>query len=194
PSTVPTTLAPSTVGVPIRTSSPSATIRTRPSWTCSPGATARRSTSRVSPGATRYCLPPDSITPYTVASPRPGPRTRLTGGSRPARGKYTANGGRLSKPATGRYNPARFPARGRRCAAVADIYFERQYRTPFSEGYVLLEGENKVGRVDLHFTQTIVYCTLIVERDFEEDDLLDLIQQVDDDLVLSAGVPREDFV
>jgi len=77
---------------------------------------------------------------------------------------------------------------------MADVFFERQYRTPFSEGYVLLEGENKIGRVELHFTQTMVYCTLIVERELEEDELLDLIQQVDDDLVLSAGVAREDFV
>ncbi len=77
---------------------------------------------------------------------------------------------------------------------MADVFFERQYRTPYSEGYVLLEEDTKIGRVDLHFTQSIVYCTLIVERDFEEDELLDLIQQVDDDLVLSAGVVREDFV
>lgn len=77
---------------------------------------------------------------------------------------------------------------------MADIFFERQYRTPYSEGYILLEEDNKVGRVELHFTQTLVHCTLIVERELEEDDLLDLIQQIDDDLVLSAGVAREDFI
>lgn len=77
---------------------------------------------------------------------------------------------------------------------MPEATFERQYRTPYSEGFLLLEGEDRIGRADLHYTSSIVYCTLIVERELEEEDLLDLIEQIDDEVVFSAGVPRDDFV
>lgn len=75
-----------------------------------------------------------------------------------------------------------------------DVRFERQYRTAFSEGYLVFEGGDRLGRIELHFTPTVVYGTLVVEREMEEDDILDLIEQADDELVLTADVPREDFV
>ncbi|MHB1131713.1 MAG: hypothetical protein ACYC4L_04925 [Chloroflexota bacterium] len=77
---------------------------------------------------------------------------------------------------------------------MPEVTFERQYRTPYSEGFLLLDGEDRVGRAELHYTPSVVYCTLVVERELEEEDLLDLIQQIDDDIVVSASVPREDFV
>ena len=72
--------------------------------------------------------------------------------------------------------------------------FERQYRTTHSEGYLIFEGGERLGRLDLHYTPTVVYATLVVERELDEDEILDLIEQADDDLVLTADVPREDFV
>ena len=77
---------------------------------------------------------------------------------------------------------------------VEDVRFERQYRTPYSEGYLLTDDGNTLGRLELHYTDSVVYCTLIVEEEMEEDDLLDLIQKADDELVTSAQVLREDFV
>jgi hypothetical protein len=77
---------------------------------------------------------------------------------------------------------------------MEDVRFERQYRTTHSEGYLVFEGEDRLGRIELHFTSTVVYGTLVVEREIEEDDVLDLIEQADDELVLTADVPREDFV
>ncbi len=35
---------------------------------------------------------------------------------------------------------------------------------------------------------------LILEREFEEADLTKLIEQIDEDLVLSADMPRDDFL
>jgi len=72
--------------------------------------------------------------------------------------------------------------------------FERQYRTTHSEGYLIFEAGERLGRLDLHYTPTVVYATLVVERELDEDEILDLIEQADDDLVLTADVPREDFV
>jgi hypothetical protein len=77
---------------------------------------------------------------------------------------------------------------------VADYRFERQCRTPYSEAYLVLENDDRVGRVDLHFTQSVVYATLAIERELEEDELADLIELIDEDLVISAEVPRDDFV
>ncbi len=75
-----------------------------------------------------------------------------------------------------------------------NVRFERQYRTLSSDGFTVYEGDEKVGRLDLHYTQTIVCGTLVVEQDLVEDDILDLTEQIDDELVMSANVQRDDFV
>jgi hypothetical protein len=74
------------------------------------------------------------------------------------------------------------------------VRFERQYRTAFSEGYHLLDGEKRIGHVDLHYTQRDVYASLILEEDMTEGALLDLIERIDEALVLSAEVSRDDFL
>ncbi|CAA9261956.1 MAG: hypothetical protein AVDCRST_MAG77-2616 [uncultured Chloroflexi bacterium] len=74
------------------------------------------------------------------------------------------------------------------------VVFERQYRTATSEGYHILAGEKKLAHVDLHYTRENVYATLIVEDQLPEDQVLDLIERIDESLVLSAEVPREDLL
>ena len=75
-----------------------------------------------------------------------------------------------------------------------DVRFERQYRTANSEGYLIFTGPDRLGRIELHYTPTVVYGTVLIEKELEEDDVLDLIEQADDELVLTADVSREDFV
>ncbi|MDQ2904345.1 MAG: hypothetical protein ABI456_21715 [Ktedonobacteraceae bacterium] len=80
-----------------------------------------------------------------------------------------------------------------------DIRFDRHFRTPYSEGYYIMQGtslqnSSRLGTVDIHFTTTAVHGTLILERELEEADLTKLIEQIDEDLVLSADMPREDFL
>ncbi|MCL5264164.1 MAG: hypothetical protein M1343_03050 [Chloroflexi bacterium] len=77
---------------------------------------------------------------------------------------------------------------------MGEINFERQYRTPYSEGYLMLEDKDRLGKVDIHYTPTVVYATLVIEKELDEDDVLDLIEKVDDDIVLTADVPRDDFI
>src|SRR5215470_16769500 len=82
---------------------------------------------------------------------------------------------------------------------MEDIHFERHFRTPYSEGYYIMQGNSlqsnsRLGTVDIHFTSTAVHGTLILERELEETDLTKLIEQIDEDLVLSADMPREDFL
>lgn len=80
-----------------------------------------------------------------------------------------------------------------------DIRFERHFRTPYSESYYIMQGtslqtNNRLGTVDIHFTTTAVHGTLILERELDESDLTKLIEQIDEDLVLSADMPRDDFL
>jgi hypothetical protein len=75
----------------------------------------------------------------------------------------------------------------------ARIIFERQYRTPHSEGSHLLAGETRFGHLDLHFTHNSVYATLVLERPTTEEQVLDLIEKIDESLVLSAEVERDDL-
>jgi len=57
-----------------------------------------------------------------------------------------------------------------------------------------MQVNNRLGTVDIHFTSTAVHGTLILERDLEEIELTKLIEQIDEDLVLSADMPRDDFL
>lgn len=75
-----------------------------------------------------------------------------------------------------------------------DIHYDRICRTESSEAYLISQGDEPVARVELHYTHSVVYGLLIVEKDFSEDEVADLIAQIDDDLVDSADVPRDDFV
>lgn len=75
-----------------------------------------------------------------------------------------------------------------------DLRYDRHFRTAHSEGYHLMRGRTRLGTVDLHFTSTTVHCTLIVEQEMSKAELARLIEQIDEDLVLSADTPRDDFV
>ncbi len=57
-----------------------------------------------------------------------------------------------------------------------------------------LQSNNRLGTVDIHFTSTAVHGTLVLERELDEADLTKLIEQIDEDLVLSADMPRDDFL
>lgn len=77
---------------------------------------------------------------------------------------------------------------------MADYYFERDCRTPYSESYAILESENPVGRVDLHYTATAVHGTLCVLESLTQEDVQELIETIDEELVDVVGVTREEFI
>jgi hypothetical protein len=78
--------------------------------------------------------------------------------------------------------------------AIEDIHYDRLCRTPASESYLLSQQDEPIGRVELHFTSNVVYGLVVLERELAEDELLDLIERIDEDLVWSADLPRDDFV
>lgn len=75
-----------------------------------------------------------------------------------------------------------------------EVRFQREYRTPYSEGYLILEHDQEVGRIDLHYAPMTVYGTLIFGRELDEDSMLDLRDQIDEELVSTADVTRDDFI
>ena len=77
---------------------------------------------------------------------------------------------------------------------MAEYRFERECRTPSSEAYIILDEEDPVGRVDLHFTPSIVHGTLNVTESITQEEVQDMIEAIDQELVMSADASCEDFV
>ena len=78
---------------------------------------------------------------------------------------------------------------------MIDYRFERECRTPYSEAYIItVDEEQVVGRVDLHFTPTIVNASLCVGENLTAEEVRQLVNLIDEELVLSSDTPREDFV
>ncbi len=72
--------------------------------------------------------------------------------------------------------------------------YHRQSRSLSSEQYQLMHGEERLGHLDLHFGSSEVFGTLVLDSELGEDETTQLIEQIDEDLVLSGEVPREDFL
>ena len=77
---------------------------------------------------------------------------------------------------------------------MADYYFERECRTASSECYTILEGDQPLGRLDLHFTSSVVHATLCVNESLTQEAIRELIEIVDEELVDAVGVNREEFI
>lgn len=74
------------------------------------------------------------------------------------------------------------------------LRYDRLYRTLASEAYLVSLGELPLGRLELHYAQGIVYGLLLLEQELDRPVVRTLVAQIDDDLVWTAGVAREDFV
>jgi hypothetical protein len=51
-----------------------------------------------------------------------------------------------------------------------------------------------MARVDLHYTTSVVYGVLIVERQLSPDEIAELRNEIDEELVQTADVARDDFL
>ncbi len=77
---------------------------------------------------------------------------------------------------------------------MADYRFERELRTAQSEAYLVQDGDRLMGRIDLHFTPSVVHGVLNVAESVTQDEVQDLIEVIDEELVMSADAACEDFV
>jgi len=74
------------------------------------------------------------------------------------------------------------------------LTYHRQVRTLTSEIYEIRDGSRRMGRIDLHFASQEVYGTLVLEHEMDEDGVLAIIESIDEDLVLSSEMERQDFL
>lgn len=77
---------------------------------------------------------------------------------------------------------------------MARFYFEREARTPFSECYTILEDESAIGRLDIHFADSVVHATLNVDESLTSDGIQELIDTVDEELLDSVGIARQEII
>ena len=77
---------------------------------------------------------------------------------------------------------------------MAKFSFERECRTAFSECYTVLNDEEAVGRVDIHFAETVVHATLNVAESLTTPEIQDLVDTMDEELVDSVGIARHEVI
>ena len=77
---------------------------------------------------------------------------------------------------------------------MADLSFEREVRTPYSEAYTIREDERPVGRVDIHFADGVVHVSVAVDESLTQDAIQEIIDTVDEDMMDAVGISREGFV
>ena len=74
------------------------------------------------------------------------------------------------------------------------FYFERECRTPYSECYTVLQEENAIGRVDIHFAEIMVHSTLSVSDDLSSDDIQEIIDTVEEELIGPVGPAQQEVI
>ena len=77
---------------------------------------------------------------------------------------------------------------------MGNFFFERECRTPYSESYTIVEEQESIGSLDLHYTQSIVHATLCVSESVSRDSIQELIDTIDDELLDSSGISRDEFI
>ena len=77
---------------------------------------------------------------------------------------------------------------------MADLRWEREVRTPYSEAYLVMEQGRQVGRVDIRFTQEMVNVAVSVDESLTQETVQQIIDTVDEDLVDAVGINRGNFV
>lgn len=77
---------------------------------------------------------------------------------------------------------------------MADYRFNREARTPYSEVYAIDDGENTLGRVDVHYTGSAAHATLVVHAALGDEQVQDLLEAIDDRIVTTADPYREDLI
>jgi hypothetical protein len=77
---------------------------------------------------------------------------------------------------------------------MAQFFFEREARTAQSECYTVMTEESAVGRVDIHFAETVVHATLNVAESITTEEIQDLIDIIDEQLMDSVGIARQEVI
>ena len=72
--------------------------------------------------------------------------------------------------------------------------FQRETRTPFSECYIVLRDNAAIGRLDIHFADTVIHATLNVEDGVSSDAIQDIIEDAEAELMDAVGIARTEII
>lgn len=72
--------------------------------------------------------------------------------------------------------------------------FDRECRTAFSECFTVLKGNDPIGRADIHFADSAIHATVNVNETITQEEIQDLIDMIDQDLLDSVGIRRQEGV
>lgn len=65
--------------------------------------------------------------------------------------------------------------------------YEREVRTPQSEAYIILDGENPVGRIDTHFMPGVAHVAIAVDRSVTPEQIEEIVSDIDSDMLNTVG-------
>lgn len=77
---------------------------------------------------------------------------------------------------------------------MARYSFQRETRTPFSECYIVFLEDASVGRLDVHFADTVVHATLNVEEGVTSEGIQDIIEDAEAELLDAVGIVRTEII
>ena len=60
--------------------------------------------------------------------------------------------------------------------------YEREVRTANSEAFLILDGENAVGRIDTHFLPGIAHIAIAIDQSLTSDQIEEIIADIDADI------------
>jgi hypothetical protein len=77
---------------------------------------------------------------------------------------------------------------------MAKYDFQRETRTPHSECYIVMQDDNVIGRLDLHFADPVVHATLNVDEIVTSDGVQDIIDDIEAELLDAVGIRRQEII
>lgn len=77
---------------------------------------------------------------------------------------------------------------------MTKFYFQREARTSYSECYLVLENEDNVGRLDIHYSNPVIHVTLNVNESLTQDRIQTLVNTMDEELLDSVGITRQELI
>jgi hypothetical protein len=69
--------------------------------------------------------------------------------------------------------------------------YEREIRTPQSEAYLILNGDNPVGRIDTHFMPGIAHVSIAVNQNLTQEQIEEIISDIDADMLNTVGTEHD---
>ncbi len=69
--------------------------------------------------------------------------------------------------------------------------YEREVRTPHSEAYLILDGEQPVGRIDTHFMPGLAHVAVAVTPNVTPEQIEEILSDIDADMLNTVGTERD---